>query len=583
MKYILAFEGGGTKTTAGLYDRAGALIREAEGGPSNPVAYGVEACLRVLTGLGQSLLPQEADQAVAAAAVSGALASMRADLARQLCLRLGVQRAVVTSDLHPVLHANAQGRGGILVIAGTGSGVLGQSADGRFAQAGGRGTPFGDEGSAYQIAATALRAAAYAVDGMGPDTPLVEELFRGAGLEDFAALTGWAASATRQQVAALAQVVTRTADEGDEIARACVEDQARRLAQQVLAVQRRLDLDEAVPVFLVGGLFEKSFLYRAAFEAALDAFTGMRGQFPQIRGHAAAVSIAGCTEDLPWLAVARKEDCGSPCEAALLATEQRQAQGKTLDAMNSLEIFEAMNSADAGIAAAVAAQRTPIVQAMDWAAAAIQTGRRILYIGAGTSGRLGVLDASECPPTFGVTPDRVVGIIAGGEGAIRNSVEGAEDDRATGERDILSLAPGPGDLVVGIAASGRTPYTRAALEASRAAGANTVLLCCNPVVADGAECVVALNTGPEVVAGSTRLKAGTACKLVLNMISTGAFAQSGYVKHGLMVNMRPVNAKLRERAVRIVAEVANIPVEQAQALLEKAAWQIGKALEWAKA
>jgi N-acetylmuramic acid 6-phosphate etherase len=582
MKYILAFEGGGTKTSAGLYDSTGKLLREAEGGPSNPVAYGTDTCLRVISQLGRQLLPEDAGDVVAAAGIAGAVGMpLRQELARRLCAMLSLSRAVVTADLHPVLFANVRGSGGILAIAGTGATVLGQSPDGQYAQAGGRGIVFGDEGSAYQIAVTALRHAAYAVDGMGPETALAQALYEVAGLADFAALTPWSCAVSKQEIAALAQAVNRCADEGDEIARMCLEDQARRLAQHVLAVQRRLDLDESDPVFLVGGLFEKSSIYRAAFESALDAFTGMRAQVPRIRGHAASVPLAQSQECLPWLAVAVREEARSV--SGLPPTEQRQRGEKTLDQMSFEEIFDTMNNADRHIAEAVAAQRAPIVQAIGWAAEALRAGGRIFYLGSGTSGRLGVLDASECPPTFGVPPERVVGIIAGGEAAIRTGVEGSEDDRDQAATDIAGLAPEPRDLVVGIAASGTTPYTRAALEAAAARGARTVLLCCNPAVADGAACVIAVDTGPEAISGSTRLKAGTACKMVLNMISTGAFAKSGYVLQGLMIKMRPVNAKLRDRAVRIVSEISGVDPADARTFLEQADWDITKALERTKA
>lgn len=205
-------------------------------------------------------------------------------------------------------------------------------------------------------------------------------------------------------------------------------------------------------------------------------------------------------------------------------------------------------------------------------------------MGAGTSGRLGVLDASECPPTFGVPPERVVGIIAGGDGALRHSIEGAEDEpaQAVAALDALSPPVGPSDVVVGIAASGTTPYVFGALEYAEAHGAEPVLLCCNPGQRHAARTVIALDTGPEALTGSTRLKAGTATKLALNMITTGAMARSGYMYEGLMVRVRPVNAKLRRRAARIVATLADMDEQAASKLLEQAGGEIGVAVLMAK-
>jgi len=189
-----------------------------------------------------------------------------------------------------------------------------------------------------------------------------------------------------------------------------------------------------------------------------------------------------------------------------------------------------------------------------------------------------VLDASECPPTFGVAPDRVAGIIAGGDQALRSSVEGCEDDRAQAEADINACQAGLKDLVVGITASGATPYVRAALEAAKRLGATTALLCCNPDCDSGADFVIAVDTGPEVLAGSTRLKAGTASKMVLNMISTGAMALIGQVYDGLMAGMRPANAKLRRRAERIVAQIAGVSETAAADTLAKADYSIATAI-----
>lgn len=228
-----------------------------------------------------------------------------------------------------------------------------------------------------------------------------------------------------------------------------------------------------------------------------------------------------------------------------------------------------MNEEDARPALAVRAELPRIAAAIDGIAARMRAGGRLIYVGAGTSGRLGVLDAAECPPTFSTPPGLVVGLIAGGERALTHAVEGAEDDAAAGKADLLALDPGPLDSVVGIAASGGTPYVVAALAAARGLGAFTVSLACNrpsPLEAV-ADCAIAALVGPEIITGSTRLKAGTAQKLVLNMISTGVMIRLGKTYGNLMVDVQATNAKLRGRARRIVTLATGLAPAAAAELL----------------
>ena len=272
-----------------------------------------------------------------------------------------------------------------------------------------------------------------------------------------------------------------------------------------------------------------------------------------------------------------------------LPTEARHAESTELDALTPLELVRVMHAADREALAAVE-QALPQVAAVIAAAAARlgpaaggeEAGRlgRLMYVGAGTSGRLGVLDASECPPTFHTPPEMVQGVIAGGERALRQAVEGAEDDPELGAEAMLERGVGPRDVVVGIAASGRTPFVLGAMRAGKEAGALTVGVSCvpgSPVELAG-ELAVTMATGAEVVTGSTRLKAGTATKLVLNMISTGVLTRLGYVHGNLMVNVRPTNGKLRDRAVRIVGELAGIPVAEASGLLDRAEGEVKTAV-----
>jgi N-acetylmuramic acid 6-phosphate etherase len=195
-----------------------------------------------------------------------------------------------------------------------------------------------------------------------------------------------------------------------------------------------------------------------------------------------------------------------------------------------------------------------------------------------------VLDASECPPTFGVSEDRVIGLIAGGDKALRHSIEGAEDDAGAGARDLDAITPrvGKNDIVIGITASGTTPYALGAIDRGKALGAKTALVCCNPVPLDRADIVIALDTGPEVLPGSTRLKAGTATKMVLNQISTGAMAKAGYVFEGRMVGVQPSNKKLRQRCIRIIAELTKEDAVRAEQRLDETGGSIRLAVLMAR-
>jgi N-acetylmuramic acid 6-phosphate etherase len=254
-----------------------------------------------------------------------------------------------------------------------------------------------------------------------------------------------------------------------------------------------------------------------------------------------------------------------------LLTETRHPETGRIDQLSTHEMLEMMNAADRTVADAVHAELGRIAQAVDGIAERLEKGGRLFYMGAGTSGRLGVLDASECPPTFNVDAGLVVGIMAGGDFALRNSLEGAEDDPELGVRDLKERSFGPGDALVGIAASGRTPYVLGAMKYANDLGALTVGLSCVPGSPVEREAAIGITpaVGPEVITGSTRLRAGTATKLVLNMLSTGAMIRLGMVYGNLMVNVQPTNVKLKNRATRIIAAATGVDEERAALLLEQ--------------
>ena len=255
-----------------------------------------------------------------------------------------------------------------------------------------------------------------------------------------------------------------------------------------------------------------------------------------------------------------------------MTTERRNPRTMQLDTMSELEIVTVMNEEDARVPLAIAKRLPQIAQAAHWAAEAFAQGGRLFYMGAGTSGRLGVLDAAECPPTFGVDPGMVVGLIAGGEKAFIKAVEGAEDDRALGQSDLEAHNLTAKDVVIGIAASGRTPYVLGGLAYARSVGCRTAAIACNPgsAVGKAADLAIEVEVGPEVLTGSTRLKSGTAQKLILNMISTASMVRAGKAYQNLMVDVMQTNEKLHVRAENIVIDATGVERAEARRAIDAA-------------
>jgi N-acetylmuramic acid 6-phosphate etherase len=255
-----------------------------------------------------------------------------------------------------------------------------------------------------------------------------------------------------------------------------------------------------------------------------------------------------------------------------LITESSHPASAAIDELSTVEMLHVISDADHEVAPAVALEVPNIARSVDAIVERIERGGRLFYIGAGTSGRLGVLDASECPPTFNTPPEMVQALIAGGDRALRHSVEKSEDDRDQGRRDLEENGFREGDVLVGIAASGRTPYVLGGVARARSVGALTVGLSCtsDSELARVVDIAITPVIGPEVITGSTRMRAGTATKLVLNMLSTGVMIRLGYVYGNLMVNVEPTNEKLRDRACRIISAITGVPYDEASRLLSEA-------------
>jgi N-acetylmuramic acid 6-phosphate etherase len=266
-------------------------------------------------------------------------------------------------------------------------------------------------------------------------------------------------------------------------------------------------------------------------------------------------------------------------------TERRNPRSSTIDIASALEIVDLIGAEDAGVPGAVARARIEIARGIDIIEAAFRGGGRLIYVGAGTSGRLGVLDAAECPPTFGTPPEMVIGVIAGGAEALVRSIEGAEDDTAAAERQLDSLGVNRKDVVAGIAASGTTPYVGSALARAQALGAQTLFLSCSKppsVLRESCDVCITVLVGPEIVTGSTRMKAGTATKLVLNTLTTGAMIRIGKTYGNLMVDLRAWNDKLVDRSQRIVMEAAGVDRSAARSAIQAAEGSVKTAIVMAR-
>lgn len=275
----------------------------------------------------------------------------------------------------------------------------------------------------------------------------------------------------------------------------------------------------------------------------------------------------------------------SQLELSRLTTEQPNPSARELDTKSALDIARIINAEDAKVAVAVQKVLPQIATAIDWVARSLQNGGRLIYVGAGTSGRIAALDAAECPPTFNTDPQMVQFVIAGGAKALAGATEADEDSRSLGIREMRKKRLGKQDVAVGLAASGRTPFTVAAVEYARRAGAKTVAITCNrgTPLARVAELAIVVDTGPEVLTGSTRMKAGTAEKMVLNILSTGAMVRLGYVYGNLMVNLHRKNSKLAERSVSIVQQALGVTQRGALDALRNAKNSVPGAIVMSKA
>ena len=490
-------------------------------------------------------------------------------------------------DTRSVLAAAFGNGPGIVVIAGTGSNVAGQkSVDSPIEKAGGWGHLFADRGSAYDLARRGLELAYAHYDKTKKISPLAQEYLTLAGKTSLEELVPHLLrDISKTTVAQGARCVFTAAKKGDRDATSLLDEATTALAEKVVFVARRLKLG-APQVALVGGLFDNQPDYIARFQRALRKLSPKAKSFLlTVPGVFGAARVAGL-KSVPLSDSVEKKGkaIAEPFRLAAFAqasTEQRNPRSRKLDKRSIPQLVDLFIREERYVEKSLAAQRREISKAAAIIAKKLCAGGRLFYVGAGTSGRLGVVDASEMPPTFNASPEQIQAIIAGGPAAVFRSQEGAEDSTDAGVQELRTRGLTKRDVVCGIAASGQTPFVLGALEFARKKGVATILLTCNPkrAIRVPVDVAIDLPTGPEIVTGSTRMKAGTATKLVLNILSTIAMVRLGRVKDNLMINVQASNDKLRARAVRLVQALTRRNAADAQSALETTAWRVTKAVE----
>jgi len=595
---VLGLECGGTRTVAILAKADGPALRRIESGPANSRLLSpeqLEAHFRALAadlpdpaavGIGMAGVREESDRRQVRAAAAAVWPAVPCWAGNDLETALAAaDDGTSTADVTRVI-----------IISGTGSCCFGRNPHGQTTKVGGWGHLLGDKGSGYDIAIEGLRAMIQQLDVTGRWPEPGARVLRTLPLNAPNDLITWVHQAAKNEIAALAVEVFAAAAHADRLARGVIRAAAVRLAADAIACARRLTAAGSPVEFLyVGGVLHHQTAFARAVGRELSrGWPGSRARPLTREGAWGAVaqarSLLPAQPKLPHeIRRARRAPIVSsapawplPRATGLSPTEQRNPLSIDLDRRSVASALDLMLGEDARIPEAVRAEARPIENSIRLIVRAFRRGGRLFYVGAGTSGRLGVLDASECPPTFSVPPEQVQGIMAGGYSALWTSIEGGEDDAEAGAKAIVFRNVTRRDVVVGIAASGRTPFVWGALHQAHRIGAATVLICFNPrlVFPRGTRpnVVIAPEVGPEVLTGSTRLKAGTATKLVLNLLTTLSMVQLGKVISNLMVDVTPSNVKLRERAVRIVRELTQTDPATAQAALAQAGWRVKEAL-----
>ncbi|MCS7223944.1 MAG: N-acetylmuramic acid 6-phosphate etherase [Armatimonadetes bacterium] len=595
---VIGVDAGATKTCAALVGRDGGLLAEVTLSGANPLLSGEAAYRTVAAACRDALAIAQSRWERIAFLFVGMSGVDEPESPSWKAAKKSLQAVIpvpfeLDNDSYVAHQGAFGGADGVLTIAGTGAIVL-ALCQGRRYRVDGMGEWLGDEGSAAWITLQGLRAAVRGQDGRGRKTQLAQALPLALGvscLREVVTLLSLG-EISRQELAWVATKVQTFAEKGDQVAAEILREAGRRLAESAFVARARTGV--RLPVSYSGGVFEHFPLTKETFCTTLQ-LQGVEVTDPMAPPHLGACLVAakfaGWKVDPQWLRrlEEKRKAIESPSQKSdeillsvlpRLISEQRNWATLDISRRSVDDILLLINEEDQKVAPAVRDEIPAIAQAVRWATAAILSGGRVFYVGAGTSGRLGVMDAAECPPTFGTPPQWFQGIMAGGYEALWKSVEGAEDDQEEGRKQIQKARLDGKDLVIGISMSGRTPFVLGAIEEARRRGARTVVLTVNrsSPLAQSCDLVIAPAVGPEVLAGSTRMKGGTATKLILNMLSTATMIRLGRVESNLMVGLKTWCGKLRERAKRIVSLIGGISLDDAERILSQNEWDVRRAL-----
>jgi N-acetylmuramic acid 6-phosphate etherase len=573
---ILGLEGGGTKTawvlvetSAGAAD-TGSQWQVLDQGKLPPSNFRLETPDRLRAIFRD--LPNRLDRA--GIFLAGVATAEDRQVLSRLCTEIWPNATIITgSDRESGLAAALDHGDGIVVSGGSGSSVTGRRGD-RIEKAGGWGHILGDAGGGYFLSIQALRLILREYDLHRGEMQFTTKILQALSLNNLDELVRWAQTADKMEVAMLAPVVFKAATDGDVRVMEIIEQGAGVLCEYTEAVASRLHL-LAPKVVLLGGLFHRDSIYTHAFRRRLkknlpDARVAVAERAPEL----GAAWLAAETSDHIVLQSRPPQNEIEDLAAAL--TEQRNPRSENLEKLSPRALVDLFVEEEKFVQDALRTAAADLARAVEIVTESLRKGGRLFYAGAGSSGRIGVLDASEIPPTFGAPADLVQAVIAGGVTALHRSVEGAEDEESAGAFALDERGITQSDVIIGITASGRTPFVLGALRRASSLGAKTILLTCNPSGSQNAIVDLAINlaVGPEVLAGSTRLKAGTATKVALNIISTGTMVALGKVRGNLMIDLHTSNTKLRDRAVRVVAELKKCNYDSARQQLEEANWNL---------
>lgn len=598
--YILGIDGGATASKAVALSEKGEILIRVKAEACNAVLRSEEEMTQIFAHVQkETLLTPNFELKGIALCLAGVIDETRRQKVLSAARKVWPSQALwIADDLISSLYGGLGHGEGIVAIAGTGASVYGKHKN-KNVRAGGWGHILGDGGSAYYLSHKALRWMLAHYDRTGRVDGLGRSILKKAQLRSIAQLAAYVSNADKKSIAQLSSAVFEASKKGHKGAREIILESARALAlnTSVVAHRLRISKQESFPICVVGGVFEKQESYLKAYKKALREFLPKsKPQKPLFDGgvgaaiwgweqfHSKKFKLNAKTQKAALSKQYTLKEIEAQVDLSKIQTEEPNPRTKNLSKLSIADAFDLFLREDQRyLLSAIKKEKKNIVAAIKLISDCFKKGGRLFYVGSGTSGRLGVLDASECPPTFRSSPEMVQGLIAGGYEALHSAVEEAEDSVNEGHRALRAKNLNSHDVVVGISASGRTPFVEGALREAKAHGAKTIVLTCNPKIRKQypikVNVAVHLNSGPESLTGSTRLRAGTATKIVLNLFSTLSMIQLGKVWSNFMIDLKPTNMKLRARAIKIVSQLSGKSKQQSLDALQAHHWIIKEALQ----